>query len=229
MLRVLCARKEFGFVRVCSERIMAAMIVPDNLETRGRAAQIVAAGGLIAFRTDTFYGLGADPFNRAALVALCNLKGREAGKPVLVVLSDGREAARFTSGRSQLFDLLSARFWPGALTLVVAARAEVPAELTANTGTIGMRLPDDEDVRAFVRATGGALTATSANPAGEPPARTAAEVERAFPSGLDLIVDGGAARTEQPSTVVDVTGREARLIRAGVVSWREVQRALNSD
>src|SRR5205085_12236101 len=155
-----------------------------------------------------------------------NLKGREEGKPVLVVLSDASEAARFMACGSQLFDILSARFWPGALTLVVAARPEVPVELTANTGTIGIRLPDDEDVRAFVRACGGALTATSANLADQPPARTAAEVARAFPTGLALVVDGGAARTEQPSTVVDVTGNKARLIREGVVPWRELRAEL---
>ena len=205
---------------------MAAMIMPDNAETRVRAAEIVAAGGIVAFRTDTFYGLGADPFNRTALNALRSLKGREEGKPVLVVLSDASAAARFMSSGSQLFDALSARFWPGALTLVVAALPDVPKELTADTGTIGIRLPADEDVRIFVRACGGALTATSANLAGEPPARTAAEVVRAFPTGLALIVDGGTARTEQPSTVVDITGRDMRLIREGVVTWRELQEGL---
>ncbi|PYS94178.1 MAG: threonylcarbamoyl-AMP synthase [Acidobacteria bacterium] len=206
---------------------MAAVILPDNTETHARAAKIVAAGGIVAFRTDTFYGLGADPFKRAALLALRNLKGREEDKPLLVVIGDVGEAARFMVSRSKLFDRLSARFWPGALTLVVAARVEVPTELTANTGTIGVRLPADEAVRAFVRACGGVLTATSANLAGQPPARTAAEVARAFPTGLDLIIDGGTARTEQPSTVVDVTGHEARLIREGVVAWREIQKSVN--
>jgi|SRR5438105_983747 len=206
---------------------MAAVILPDNTETHARAAKIVAAGGIVAFRTDTFYGLGAGPFKHAALLALPNLKGREEDKPLLVVIGDVGEAARFMVSRSKLFDRLSARFWPGALTLVVAARVEVPTELTANTGTIGVRLPADEAVRAFVRACGGVLTATSANLAGQPPARTAAEVARAFPTGLDLIIDGGTARTEQPSTVVDVTGHEARLIREGVGAWREIQKSVN--
>ena len=80
-----------------------------------------------------------------------------------------------------------------------------------------------EEVRAFVRAAGGTLTATSANRAGEQPARTAAEVAQAFPAGLALIVDGGAARTEQPSTVVDVNGAEPRLIREGVIPWSEIK------
>ena len=203
---------------------MAVLILKDDVDTR--AAEVVSAGGLVAFRTDTFYGLGADPLNREAVRALRALKGREEAKPVLIVVSDHELAERFMASRSRLFDLLSTRFWPGALTLVVAARAGVPVELTAGTGTVGIRLPADEAVRAFVRACGGALTATSANRAGQPPARSAAEVAAAFPTGLDLIADGGATRSEQPSTVVAVTGAEARLIRAGVVAWREVQEVL---
>jgi len=201
---------------------MDVMIQPDNDETRAKAAACVAAGGIVAFRTDTFYGLGVAPFKRAAVSALLALKGREEGKPILVVISDKDVAARFVKIRSQLFKRLSAHFWPGALTLVVAAQQEVPDELTAGTGTIGLRLPADEEVRAFVRACGGALTATSANRAGEQPARTAAEVAQAFPDELALIVDSGAARTEQPSTVVDVTGAEPRLIREGVLTWQEI-------
>jgi L-threonylcarbamoyladenylate synthase len=205
---------------------MSAMILPDDDETRTKAAACVAAGGIVAFRTDTFYGLGVDPFNRAAVAALLALKGREEGKPILVVISDRQVAARFMKDESPVCDSLSARFWPGALTLVVAARPEVPPELTAGTGTIGIRLPADEDVRALVRVAGGALTATSANRAGEPPARTAAEVARAFPAGLSLVVDGGAARTEQPSTVVDAIGDEPRLLREGVIRWRVIRAAL---
>ncbi len=198
------------------------MILPDSAETREHAAELIAAGRIVAFRTDTFYGLGADPFNHAAVRALRALKG-EAAKPVLVVLSDAEVAARFIAERTVLYAKLSARCWPGALTLVVSARPDVPGELTAQTGTIGLRLPADEEVRALVRACGGALTATSANVAGAPPARTAAEVAQAFPTGLALIVDGGAARTEQPSTVLDVTGERVRLLREGVVSWREIE------
>jgi L-threonylcarbamoyladenylate synthase len=204
------------------------MILKDNLETRERAAALVRAGGLVAFRTDTFYGLGADPFNRVALQNLLALKGREDGKPILLVIGDASEVGRFNARGSKLFDAVSARHWPGALTLVVSARAELPGELTAGTGTIGLRLPADEEVCRFVRACGGALTATSANRAGESPARTAEEVARAFPAGLALIVDGGAARSQEPSTVLDVTGREARLIREGAVSWRELQETIRS-
>ncbi|HEX8457198.1 MAG TPA: L-threonylcarbamoyladenylate synthase [Pyrinomonadaceae bacterium] len=203
------------------------MILKDSQETREHAAALVKAGGLISFRTDTFYGLGADPFNREALGRLLALKGREDGKPILLVIADATEVTRFNARGGRLFDALSARHWPGALTLVVGARPELPEELTAGTGTIGLRLPADEDVRELLRACGGALTATSANRAGEPPARTATEAAGAFPEGLALIIDGGAARLEAPSTVLDVSGDdEARLIREGAVSWRVLQETI---
>lgn len=199
-------------------------ILRDDAETRERARSVVARGGVVAFRTDTFYGLGASPFDVEAVRAVNDLKGRE-GKPILVVISDAGEAERLLAHRTKLFDQLAARFWAGALTLVSRAREELPEELTAGTGTIGVRLPADEDVREFVRACGGVLTATSANRAGEPPARSAGEVARAFPAGLDLIVDGGETRAAEASTVVDVTGKQARLIREGVIWWAEIEAA----
>jgi L-threonylcarbamoyladenylate synthase len=200
----------------------------DSVETRVQAARVIAAGGVIAFRTDTFYGLGADPFNREALRRVNGLKGRDGGKPILIVISDASEAERFIAHRTPLFNSVSARFWPGALTIIVTAKPQVPQELTAGSMTIGMRLPDDEIVRSLIRACGGALTATSANLAGESPARTAVEVASAFPKGLDLIIDGGAALSDQPSTVIDLSGERTRLIREGVVSRRELQEYLRA-
>ena len=205
---------------------MSSIPVNDSEETHTRAAQVIAAGGVIAFRTDTFYGLGADPFHREALGRVKSLKGRDAGKPILVVISDAAEAERFIAHKSPLFDFVSARHWPGALTIVVKAKPQVPGELTAESGTIGLRLPDDESVRSFIRICGGALTATSANLAGEPPARTAQEVSSSFPTGLDLIVDGGASRSDKPSTVLDLSGERARLLREGAVSRGELQETL---
>src|SRR6266849_6501781 len=113
---------------------------------------------------------------------------------------------RFISVRSRAFDVLAKRFWPGALTLIGQASPQVPDEVTADTGTIGVRLPDDDKVRALARACGGALTATSANPSGAEPARTAEEVASYFAAAVDLIVDGGQARIDRPSTVVDAAG-----------------------
>jgi L-threonylcarbamoyladenylate synthase len=201
-------------------------IQPDGDEARARAAQIVRRGGLIAFRTDTFYGLGVDPFNEGALKALKVLKGREDAKPILVVIGDTKGADNLVADSSSLFKSVGENHWPGALTIVTRARRELPRDLTAGTETIGVRLPDDDEVRALVRACGGALTATSANPAGHAPARTALEVARYFPAGLDLIIDGGATRATQASTVLDISVLPARLIREGVVTRRELELTL---
>jgi L-threonylcarbamoyladenylate synthase len=201
-------------------------ILQDSQQTHRLAASAIARGKVIAFLTDTFYGLGADPFNRTALQRINVLKGREGGKPILVVLSDQAEAERFILTRSELFEAVSSRHWPGPLTLVVRAREEVPEEITGGSGTVGLRVPSDESVREFVRSCGGALTATSANPAGEQPARTAAEVDGYFPRLLDLIVDRGSARSDTPSTVLDTSGTTPRLIREGAVSYQELQETL---
>jgi L-threonylcarbamoyladenylate synthase len=203
------------------------LIYPDSPEARERAARVTAGGGLVAFRTDTFYGIGADPFDSAALEQINALKGRD-GKPILVLAADTKDAERLVAERTRTFDILAAGHWPGALTLVAAARAEVPELLTAGTGTIGVRLPDDEECRSIVRACGGLLTATSANPAGRPPARTASEVASYFPEGLGLVIDGGATRAELPSTVIDVTGPKPRLIREGVVTRAELEETLRA-
>lgn len=205
---------------------VATQVLPDGEGARVRAADVIRRGGLLAFRTDTFYGVGADPFNPQAVRRIDELKGRE-GKPILALVSDRAWAERLTRSRGRLFDVLGERFWPGPLTLVLAADPRLPVELTAGTGTVGVRYPDDESVCHFVEACGGVLTATSANRTGQRPARSAREVLAAFPSGLDLIVDGGETAAEKPSSVVDISGGAARLIREGALAWREVQNALD--
>ena len=203
-----------------------------------RAASVVARGGVIVFLTDTFYGLGADPFNAAAVRKVKDLKGREENRPILVLISDVDQLGRLIESRSAAFDELARRFWPGALTIIGRATSQLPSELTAGTNSVGVRLPDDETVSSLVRACGGALTATSANPSGEPPARSAAEALKYFGEKVDLILDGGATKTDRPSTVVDTTSAgnaailpagvaEVTLVRQGVIAWTEIQSALS--
>jgi L-threonylcarbamoyladenylate synthase len=198
------------------------MILKDTEEIRIEAARIIAGGGVIAFRTDTFYGLGADPLNRAAITRIKELKGREDRKPILLLISDADEVDRFIE-QSGFFKMIAMGKWPAPLTLIGVSRPEVPIELTAGTNSLGVRLPDDDTVRSLVRACGGALTATSANVSGQPPARTAKEVENYFPEGIDLIIDGGEAMATQPSTVLDLSGTEARLIREGAIAREELK------
>jgi L-threonylcarbamoyladenylate synthase len=202
------------------------VIISQTAESFSRISETIARGGVIAFRTDTFYGLGADPFNRDAVARIKNLKGREDHKPILIVISERDQLERFIVDRNPAFDLLAERLWPGALTLIGKAAPNLPAEITGGTKTVGVRMPDDEKVRALVRECGGVLTATSANPSNQAPAKTAAEAQDYFGDRIDLILDGGSARTDLPSTVVDVSGAESRLIREGVISWTDIQTAL---
>jgi L-threonylcarbamoyladenylate synthase len=192
------------------------------------AAKIVARGGVIAFRTDTFYGLGADPFNRDAIQKIKQLKGREEGKPILIVISEWDQIEELITKRTRSFNTLAKGFWPGPLTLIGKAASEVSEDITAGTATVGVRLPGDDKVRELVRECGGALTATSANPSDQQPAKTAQEVEKYFGATIDLIVDGGPASTDLPSTVVDVSELAPRLIREGVIAWADIRKLLRS-
>jgi L-threonylcarbamoyladenylate synthase len=199
------------------------MIQADSPEAVEQAAVIIKRGGLVAFRTDTFYGLGADPLNAAAVGRIVELKGREANKPILVLISDERLISNFIVEQTPVFDAVMKRFWPGPLTIVGKARPELPRELTAGSGTIGLRLPDDEHVRKLVRSCGGALTATSANSSNGLPARSAQEVQEYFPMGIDLIVDSGMTTSVKPSTVLDLSEARPRIIREGAISWKELE------
>ncbi|SRR6266496_4098186 len=202
------------------------MIVPDTEETRDHAAKIVRNGGVIAFRTDTFYGLGADPLNADAVARIKALKKRDEGKPILLLIADAEDLDRFIVDKSEDFEVVTRSFWPGPLTVIGRAAKALPEALTAGTGTVGVRLPNQDNVRALVRLCGGALTATSANLSGSPSASVAQEVVDYFPTGIDLIVDGGEVADAQPSTVLDLSGSDPRVIRDGAVSRKTLEGVL---
>jgi L-threonylcarbamoyladenylate synthase len=201
------------------------VILPDNESTRVRAAETVKNGGVIAFQTDTFYGLGADPFNANAVRRIVELKGRD-GKPILLVISDLVQVDRFIINQSSAFTGAADAFWPGPLTLVGRAVPNLPHDLTGGTGTIGLRLPDDDSLRSLLRLCGGALTATSANISGLPSAESVNQVESYFGEAIDLIIDGGGTRVTHPSTVLDVSQSIPRIIREGVIPRAGLEEAL---
>ena len=181
-------------------------------------SDVISRGGVIAFRTDTFYGFGADPFNSKAVARIRELKGREDDKPILLLISDYDQVERLIVEPSESFKRAAAAFWPGPLTIIGAAVPALPDEVTAGTGTVGIRLPADEHVRGFVRECGGVLTATSANPSGKDPARSAAEVGGYFPNvGFDMIIDDGEAQVTEPSTVLDAVNFPPRIVREGAI------------
>ena len=182
----------------------------------GRAADVLRAGGLVAFPTETFYGLGAAALDGAAVAEVFVVKGRPASKPVLVLV-DSVEMVERLAEVSDRARRLMARHWPGALTLVVTARGELPPQLTGGTGTVGVRLSPHPVARGLVRAFGGPVTAPSANTSGAPPPTTAGDVLRAFRGSVALVLDGGSTPGGQPSTVIDLSVDPPHVIRQGAV------------
>ena len=184
----------------------------------GEAATALREGGLVAFPTETFYGLGAAALQSSAVRRIFEVKGRPDDKPLLVLVDSVAMAESLAVEVPSRGRELMDRHWPGALTLVLRARAHVPVEVTAGSGTVGVRLSAHPLARALVTALGGPVTAPSANPAGQPPPVTAAEVATYFADGLALVLDGGRTPGGEPSTVLDVTVDPPRLIRAGAVT-----------
>lgn len=180
------------------------------------AAAVLEAGGVVAFPTETFYGLGVAALDAAAVRRLFALKGRPESRPILVLVDDPARIERFAL-LTESARALIARHWPGALTLVLAARSAVPPELTAGTGTVGVRQPGHPVARALASALAAPVTAPSANLSGETPPTTAADVLDVFDGRIDLVLDAGPTAGGLPSTVVDVTVDPPRVLREGVI------------
>jgi L-threonylcarbamoyladenylate synthase len=187
-------------------------------EALARAATILRDGGLVAFPTETFYGLGAPADDPAAVRRVFHVKGRDESKPLLVLVDSIAMAESLAAAVTPRARALMAEHWPGALTLVLRARAGLPRELTAGTGTIGVRLSPHPIAQGLVSALGRPLTAPSANREGAEPPTTAADVLRVFDGAIDLVLDGGATAGGPPSTVVDVTADAPRVLRQGAVT-----------
>jgi L-threonylcarbamoyladenylate synthase len=178
---------------------------------------VLSAGGLVAFPTETFYGLGARALDAAAVRQVFDVKGRPEAMPLLVLVDSIRMLEDMVEEVPAVARGLIARHWPGPLTLVFRARARVPVEVTAGTGTIGVRRPGLPLAEEIVRALGEPVTAPSANPTGEAPPRNAAAVLAAFDDRIDLVLDGGDTAGGPPSTVLDVTVDPPRVVRRGAV------------
>lgn len=180
-------------------------------------ASVLLEGGVIAFPTDTFYGLGADPFNRAAVHRIYALKGRPEHRPILLLV-DTLERAATVAAVSELARGVAEAFWPGPLTLILPSLESVPDEITAQTGTVGVRLPDARFAVQLIRHLGKPITATSANRSGAAPCISAEEVRNQFGEELPIIVDGGRLSATAPSTLLDLTAAVPTIRRRGAVS-----------
>jgi L-threonylcarbamoyladenylate synthase len=182
-----------------------------------RAAAVLRDGGLVAFPTETFYGLGARASDPAAVRRVFHVKGRDEAKPLLVLVDSIAMAEGLAREVTAQARELMGRHWPGALTLVLRARPDLPPELTAGTGTIGVRWSPHPVARRLVGALEAPLTAPSANLEGALPPTTASDVLRVFDGAIDLVLDGGPTAGGAASTVVDVTGEVPRVLRQGAV------------
>ena len=183
-----------------------------------RAASVVRTGGVIAFPTETFYGLGVTPFDPSAVHRLFQLKGRSTGSgPILVLIRNRTELKSLVSEISPSAELLMNACWPGPLTIVFRASPRVPPLVTAGTGTIGIRLSAAAPLQRLLEAVDGPLTGTSANRSGALPATTAEEVQASLGVDVDLILNGGRTPGGLPSTVVDTTVQPVRMIRDGAL------------
>lgn len=191
---------------------------PDRPEPAAlaRAADVLREGGLVVFPTETLYGIAADSQNQAALERLAALKGREADKPMALILSGAGEVQRIAELTPAAIELMTTG-WPGPLTLVLKALPGLHPALVSADGGVGARLSPHPVAAGLARALGRAITATSANPAGGPAPAAAADLDPAIAGGVDLILDAGPCAGGPPSTVADVRGDKPKLLRQGAV------------
>ena len=188
------------------------------------AAAVLRRGGVIAYPTETFYGLGALASDGAAVARLVRAKGRPDGKPLPLLGADLAQLEAVAEF-SPLARRLAAAFWPGPLTLVLPARPGLHPAITGGSGTVGVRVTSGVVASALAVAAGGALVSTSANPSGQPPPTTATGLDGALRARLDLVLDGGATPGGRPSTVVAIEEGRLTLLRPGAVAVEAVRAA----
>ena len=201
---------------------MSCPILKANPQGIKKVARIILQGGVVAFPTETFYGLAADAWNEAAVKKVFQIKGREEGKPILLLVVDRSWLSGLVQEVNPLAERLMEKFWPGPLTLVFEASPHLSPLLTANTGEIGLRISSHPVAQALVRHVGKAITGTSANLSGQPSASFAHEVFRALGTKVDAILDGGKTTGGLGSTVLDVSSAVPKILRQGTVSWAEL-------
>ena len=187
--------------------------------------KVLKAGGIIAFPTDTFYGLGADPYNKTAVDKIYSIKGRDPEKPLLLLIDSITKLDGLVEEISKTATKLIVSFWPGPLTMLFKPKPTIPKNIT--TGLIGIRQPGNLITRKILAGLNYPLTAPSANFSGEDPTTTAEQVKDRLGNKVDLILDAGTCRGGEPSTLVDTTQTPIRLVRAGAINFKSIQESLN--
>lgn len=192
----------------------------DSAETIQLALNILQAGGLVAFPTDTVYGVGALAFNNTAVEAIYTAKNRPVEKAIPILIGDAGELTKVASNVPDMAKKFASRFWPGPLTLIVPKLPTLPEAVSA-TNTVAVRVPDHQIARALLRASG-PMAVTSANISGQSNPATADEVFAQLGGRIALIIDGGPTPGGIPSTLVDCTGTNPIILREGPIPLEEL-------
>jgi len=195
-------------------------IDPDNPNTYplAKAVRIIEEGGVIAYPTETFYGLGADIRNENAVERIFLIKGRDIRNPLSVIIGDRSDLKDLAEEIPEIALHLIETFWPGALTIVFKASKNVSSRLTAGTGKIGIRVSSHPVAMALAEASRHPITATSANPSGGTECNSAREVIKRMGDKIDAVIDGGLTSGGKGSTIIDVTARPPLILREGIIS-----------
>ena len=187
------------------------------------AVGVLRGKGVVAFPTDTLYGLGADAFSAEAVGRVFEIKGRHSDRPLPVLLGSIQELEDVTTDIPDLAWELVDHFWPGPLTLILKKSPQIPHVVTGGRDSVGVRMPNHKVPLSLVWELGRPITGTSANPSGGPDPITAEDVRRLLGNGVDYVMDGGSATAGSPSTVVDLTKSTPRLVRPGAIACRDLE------
>jgi len=192
----------------------------------GHAVSVLNLGGIVAFPTDTVYGVGVDAFNPKAVENIYAAKGRPKDKPLPVLVASFSDVLKISANLPPVFEKLVTAFWPGALTVVVKANSALPAEITAGGNTVGVRMPDNAIALKLIENVGNPLATTSANLSGEREAVSAEEVQASLGDKIELILDGGPTTKKIVSTVLDLSVTPPVIRRCGQISVKQVAEVL---
>jgi L-threonylcarbamoyladenylate synthase len=201
---------------------------PDSPEVdlTKEIAALLGQGKVVAYPTDTLYALGADAFNHDAVHRIAILKGRDGTKPFPCIIDTVERLQKWGIELSPVAGAIADNFWPGPVSLVVKGPIGLPGYVLNEKGAICLRVPESKIARSIARNIGGLLVATSANPSGCPPSRSAQEAIDYFRGEIDAVIDGGRSTKDSPSTILDVSEGKLVIIREGAVPSEEILSAL---
>ncbi len=208
---------------------MNTQIVKPNEDSVKKAGEILRCGGIVAFPTDTVYGLGAVYTDVSAVMKIFEAKGRDEGKPLSILISDISQVDELAREIPENAKKLMRAFWPGALTVIVKKSESVPACVTAGGDTVGIRMPSSETAREIIECAGSPLAAPSANISGKRSAASGDDVREDLFGRIDMIIDGGRCDIGVSSTVVDLTEGKIRILREGTISRQEISKVCDAQ